>query len=1069
MGKKLCLMLALCIMSVGMAFAQTNVTGKVIESDTGDPVVGAAVLVVGTQNGVMTDENGQFSLKNVPSSGRVRVSYLGLKEVEVPVKANLLIRMEATDEALDEVLVLAYGSQKKASFTGAASTVKGESLENLNVSNISKALEGSVAGVYTASASGQPGSAASIRIRGIGSISASQDPLIVLDGVPYDGALNSIPTQDIESLTISKDAAANSKYGSRGANGVIFVTTKSGRVGKAHVDFSAKLGWNAKGVPFYDVVRNAGEYYELAYEALRNNLAKDYGYTAANYLAAEGLINGDLGLRYNKFAGVADNALIDPATGKLNPAATKYKWGDNWLKDPFQNGLRQEYTANVSSGNDITKVYGSLGYLGDKGYVKNSDFKRYNGKIKLDQMIGQYIRIGGSVGYTKTDTKAHRSEANSNYSNLFYFAQAQAPIYPIYLYDLDGNPMYDENGQRLFDFGREYTRPTSSESNPYATTVRDINRTERDYITTRGYFEATFLKDFKFTANLGYDTRNVNQTFFYTPIGGDAKDVNGRGYKYSTRSSSFDVQELLDWTHAFGNHQVHLQAGHENQKNDVKYLMGSMTDFIEWGNPEFANANTYQNLNSYTYETTHDAYFLSGDYNFLDRYYFNASIRRDGSSIFSKDNRWGTFWAVGASWRLKEEPWLKYVKWVSKAKIKVSYGTQGNDAIGLIHAYADQYDVTRSEGGAGFAKSLRGNKDLTWEKSKNFNLGFETGFWNRLNIEFDFFIKKTDDLLYQSPLARSEGAPNYIWRNEMDMKNTGIELTVDGDIIKTKDFRWFAQLNFMHYKNKLTKLPASKPKELYPDGYAAGSYWRRIGGSLYDFYLYEYAGVDPETGAPRYNKYADHYYDLSGNRITAAEAETLGEGNYKLVEDEWDSYVNAVADTEQHRTGKSAIPDIIGGFSTGIEWKGIDMSVACAFQLGGYVMDSQYASLMSFSGIGDAYHKDLFNRWTPNNTNTWVPMAMLSDQNAQIYSGSTAFLTKASYFSLKNITVGYTFPKSVLQSIGLERLRVFFSGDNIWLRSKRKGLDPRQDFDGSTYSGVYSQLSSYSFGINLSF
>ena len=303
----------------------------------------------------------------------------------------------------------------------------------------------------------------------------------------------------------------------------------------------------------------------------------------------------------------------------------------------------------------------------------------------------------------------------------------------------------------------------------------------------------------------------------------------------------------------------------------------------------------------------------------------------------------------------------------------------------------------------------------------------------------------------------------------MDMKNTGIELTISGDIIKTKDFRWNAQLNFMHYKNKLTRLPASKPKELYPDGYAAGSYWRKIGGSLYDFYLYEYAGADPVTGAPRYNKYADHYYDLEGNRISAAEAETLGEGNFKLVEDEWDSYVNLTSDTKQRQTHKSAIPDLIGGFSTGVEWKGFDLSIATAFQLGGYVMDDQYSALMSVSSVGEGMHKDLFNRWTPDHTDTRIPMLVSSDQDASIDASSDFFLTKASYFSLKNITFGYTFPKTLVQKWGIDHLRLFFSGDNIWLRSKRKGLDPRQSFSGATAMGGYSQLSSYSFGINLSF
>lgn len=1068
MGKRLWLFFAACVCAVSMTFAQTTVTGKVVDAQTGEPVVGASVLVKGTTQGIATDVNGNFTLQNVPSAGRLKVSYIGMKDTEVAVKPKLRIRMEPESLQTDEVLVVAYGSQKKASFTGAASTVKGEALENLQISNISKALEGSVAGVQIASSSGTPGSEASIRIRGIGSISADQNPLIVLDGVPYDGALSSIPTQDIESLTILKDAAANSLYGSRGANGVIMVTTKSGQSGNVKIDFNATYGFNARGVSNYDIISDAGEYYEMAYEAIRNQLAGQMGYAAASQYASENLISQFL--KYNKFKNIDDTAIIDPVTGKLNPNAKTYKWGDDWTKDPFENGTRQEYTIGISGGSADTKAYASLGYLDDEGYMVNSGFKRYNGRLKVDQMVGQYIRVGGSIGYTHTDMKQF-GEEGSNYSNIFFFSQAMAPIFPVYLYDANGDLWLDEQGKRQYDFGREYTRPNASEQNPLATAEAGLNRYQRDYITSRGYFEASFLNDFKFTANLGYDVRNNWSTEFMTPIGGDAKDVNGRGEKTTTRTASLDAQELLEWAHTYGDHGLHFQLGHENQKMDHKYIYGHMTQYTDFSNPEFSNAAAYQNLNSYTYEIARDAYFLRGDYNFADRYYLNASIRRDGSSIYSKDNRWGTFWAVGASWRMKEEAWLKDVKWVDNLKVKASYGTQGNDNIlnqGIIHAYADQYSVDRVDGSAAFSKSLRGNPDLTWEKSKNFNIGFEAGLWNRFDIEFDFFVKKVEDMMYQSPLPRSEGNPSYIWRNEMDMKNTGIELTLGGDIIKNNDLTWHASFNLTHYKNKLTKLPASKPKELYPDGYAAGNYWRSIGGSLYDYYLYEYAGVDPETGAPRYNKYADHYYNNDGERITAEEAEALGEGNYKFVEDEWDSYVNATSDTKQRRIGKSAFPSITGGFGTSVEYKGFDFSVQTAFQLGGWVRDSFYASLMSTDDTGANYHKDLFNRWTPTNTTTDIPKLVNGSQTAYIDATSDYFLTKASYFSLRNVTLGYTVPKFVTSKWGVDKLRVYLAGDNIWLLSARKGLDPRQSFSGTT-GYVYSAISSYSIGVNLSF
>ena len=394
---------------------------------------------------------------------------------------------------------------------------------------------------------------------------------------------------------------------------------------------------------------------------------------------------------------------------------------------------------------------------------------------------------------------------------------------------------------------------------------------------------------------------------------------------------------------------------------------------------------------------------------------------------------------------MKEEPWLKNVNWLSALKLKASYGTQGNDNVGYAHNYTDLYNVDRVDGSAALSKVNRGNPDLTWEKSKNFNVGFEAGFWNRLNVSFDFFVKKTSDMLYASPLAPSEGKPSTIYRNEMDMKNTGFEIEINGDIIKTKNVRWNAALNLTHYKNQLTRLPVSKPAELYPDGYQAGDYWRKIGGSLYDWYLYEYAGVDPTNGLPQYNKYVT---DEDGN-------ETIEK-------------VNTITEATQRQTGKSAIPDLTGGLSTTVEAYGFDLSIQTAFQFGGYVFDSFYNSLMSSGSLGSNFHKDMFNRWTPNHTETNIPRLFYMGSNEGISGNSDFYLTKASYFSLKNITLGYTIPKKITSKWGIENLRVYIVGDNIWLKSNRRGLDPRQSINGAT-SSVYSALSSYSFGINVSF
>ena len=980
------------------------------------------------------------------------VSFVGMKAQEVGVKSKLNVILESDNQMLDEVMVVAYGTTKKSSFTGAASTVRGENIQKMQVSDISKSLEGSIAGVQTTSSSGTPGSSASIRIRGIGSISSSQEPLIVVDGVPYEGSLNSISTQDIESLTVLKDAAANSMYGARGSNGVIIVTTKGSKSGKAKINFEARYGFNARGVKPYDVITDAGEYYEMMYESYRNSLIPSMGYAGASQYAAQNLISGNL--KYNKFAGVADNALINPLTGKLNSSATSYKWSDNWSEDPFENGSRQEYNINIAGGTENTQAYASLGYLSDEGYVAGSEFERISARVKVDQKIGKYVKVGGNIAYANT-IQSTFGDTNSNYSNLFMFSQNIAPIYPIYLYDTNGQLMYDEKGNVRYDFGTEYNRPYASEQNPLAVAKENIRKVLKDNLSSRGYLEANFLNDFKFTLNIAYDVFNTNQTNFSTPIGGDAASVGGRGYKYSTRRGGVNGYVLLNWTRAFNDHNITVLLGHETKNDKYDYMYGHMTNFADPTNPEFSNAAQYQGLSSYSAEYALEGYFGKAEYNYANKYYLTASLRRDGSSKFHEDNRWGTFWAVGGSWRIKEESFLKDVNAIDNLKLKASFGTQGNDNIldsdgyTIWKAYSDLYSVERVDGEAAFTKKLRGNPDLTWEKSNNFNLGVELGLWDRIDVNADFFIKETKDMLYASPLATSEGSPTFIYRNEMDMKNTGFEFDINANIINNKNFKWDVSLNGTTYKNKLTRLPASKPADEFPDGYQAGLYWRKIGGSLYDFYTYEYAGVDQVTGTPLYNKYVT---DEKGNETGEIQK------------------VAAIEDATRRQSGKSSIPNFVGGLATTFEAYGFDLTIQTAFQLGGYVYDSSYSSLMNQGDAGTNFHKDMFDRWTPTHTDTNIPALgyQVTDQNIANGNYVDFFLTKASYFSLRNLTLGYTLPKNIMQKAGIEKLRVYLTGDNIWLLSKRKGLDPRLYFTGET-NFAYSALSAYSIGLNLTF
>lgn len=484
--------------------------------------------------------------------------------------------------------------------------------------------------------------------------------------------------------------------------------------------------------------------------------------------------------------------------------------------------------------------------------------------------------------------------------------------------------------------------------------------------------------------------------------------------------------------------------GHETKSDDVKYLYGEKMRFYDPFNPELINGGSASALYSYTEEYNLEGYFSRVEYDYADKYYLSGSFRRDASSKFHPDVRWGSFWSVGGAWRATEEAFMSNVKAISNLRIKASYGTQGNDAISGTNLYTDQFEFVSDGTNVSPKLAYRGNPELTWEKSNNFNAGFELALLDRISLNADFFIKETKDLLYQKPLPLSGGTPTWIWDNQIDMKNTGYEFEVMVDIVKAANVNWNVSFNLTTYKNELTKLPADKTD---PEGYVAGAYWRKIGGSLYDWYRYEFAGVDAETGKSLwYMNEVDGEGNETGNKITT------------------DDYSSA----DQYQTGKSAIPDFYGGFSSNLTAFGFDLSVQTAFQVGGYVYDGSYAGLMAGGDeAGQNWSKDIYKRWTPTNTDTNVPRLSSTDQN--VNATSDRFLTSASYFSLKNVTLGYTIPGKILKKYNIESVRVYATADNLFLLSERKGLDPRQTFTGTTYTGVYSALRTTSLGLSVSF
>jgi TonB-linked SusC/RagA family outer membrane protein len=963
-----------------------------------------------------------------------------MQDQEVAVAPQVTVTLKPSDTSLDEVIVVAYGTTKRSSYTGSASTVRGEKLAKMQASNISKSLEGAVAGVQTFSSSGQPGSGASIFLRGLGSLLASSNPLIVVDGVPYDGSLNRINAQDIENYSILKDAAASSLYGARGSNGVIMITTKKGKSGVATVSFENRTGFNTLGVPKYSVLDSPREYYELFWEATKNQMiyggAKytpaDAGIYASNHLVF------DLG-GYNNYD-VPDNQLVDPYTGRLNTNANLL-YHDDWFEEAFSAGFRQENNISISGGTDKTKYFASVNYLNENSYTTQSNIERISARLNLDQEVKPWFKTGFNLSYVNLDTNSP-NVGGTNYSSIFMIGQQLGPIYPVYEYDAKGNRKYDANGKPVYDYGINMgKRPYGANSNAIDQQANNIRETTADVINAKAYADFKFLKYFTLTLNASIENYNTNYINFQTPIGGDAYNVGGRSTKDMYRYYSMNANQLLNYSQLFADtHQIDVLLGHEIKNDNRSELWARKENFLIPDNPELANAAVLSDASSSSAEYALEGFISQVKYNYKEKYYASASLRRDASSKFHPDIRWGNFWSAGLAWRLSQENFLNSIEWIDDLKIRSSYGTQGNDNIDNYQPYKDQYEVVNQDGVIGINYIFRGNPALTWEKSKMFDVALEFKLLDKLSGVVDYFYKDISSMLYAKPLPPSNGRPSSIWENSMGMTNRGIEVELNWDIFSTNDFKWNLALNATHYTTKLSKLPTDRPQE----GWATGNYYRKIGSGAYNYYHYKYAGVDPSNGDPLY--YAD-VKDEDGN-VTGIKT------------------VNTTDLATRYDLGKSAVPDVYGGISTYAEFKGIDLSATAAYQIGGWVYDSPYASFMTGGNAGSNFHKDIYKRWTPDNTNTDIPR--LQAGYLQINPTSDRFLTKGTHLTLKNITLGYSFPKSILHKIGIEKLRVFAVGDNIWLFSARKGFDPRQDFKGDTgYS--YSPMRTISFGLNLDF
>ena len=1027
-------LLACALLLGGAAYAQ-NMTVKGKVTANGLEMPGVTVSVKGTAGGTITSLDGDFTIK--ADAGSVLVfSFIGYETVEVPVKGNGPINVELREKTtdLDEVVIaVPYGTAKKSTFTGSAGVVDKKIIANSQVASVSQALQGSVAGLQSFSASGQPGEDATILIRGVGSVNASTTPLYVVDGVPYDGALSSISNQDIASITVLKDAAAASLYGSRAANGVVMITTKQGSKKSApSIEISAKYGFSDRAVKDYEQV-STEQYFMLEWEAIRNmrmNLKKnpDTAEAAAAY-ATQNLILNYIGI--NPY-GTAYPQPIG-TDGKLVEGA-RLLWNDSWEDALSQDAHYTDLSARVSGGSENSQYYFSLGYMDNQGAYIGSGFKRYTLRANITSDLTKWLQVGVNVGLTHSIQDFPKSD-DSSLGNVVLAARSIPSFYPVYERDPEtGAYVFDENGQRVYDYGK-YRHGSYAGYNQAQSMLYDKNEIKRDAASVRGYLQVTPIEGltYKMSLNIDYNSRFTHD--YANPTYGK-EPVTGSVSKSNTRTTGMTFNNVVNWEHTFGEvHNVRLMAGQEYYEYNTSNFGGSRSNVITDGyfEPDVASTLTGFSGNSDQYKLL--SYFGQAEYNYAQKYFASVSMRADGSSRFHPDNRWGAFWSFGGSWKIGREAFVEEAagSWLSDLTLRASYGAQGNDNVGY-YAYQALYSIGSFLGETTLTTSRLDTPELSWETNLNTNIGLDFSLWsNRLFGTVEWFQRTSKDLLFARDLVPSSGFSS-IDDNIGKVRNYGWEFTLGGTPILTRDWTWRLSVNATTYKNEIVSIPTDVM-------WSGTKKWVK-GGSLYDFWMYEWAGVDPETG------------DAQWYMTDTETGERVKTTNY-----------GSLTSQDKVKVG-NALPKVSGGFQSDLTWRDLSLSMAFAYSIGNKIYNRDKASLMGVSGAnGSTMSKDLLNRWTPENTQTDVPR-LEYDQTSYFTSASTRWLVDGSYLRLKTVTLNYNLPKKWIQPAMLKDVSIYVQGENLLTFSKQQGLDPEQALGGVTY-WRYPAMKTLSFGINV--
>ena len=1077
---KMLLLCAFAFVSIGLSAQNITVKGLVTDAKTGEGVPYTAVFVRGGSSisGTTSDEYGQYTI-SVSKDATLTFSALGYAEKSVVVNGQKVINVSLDEDQniLDETVVVAYGTAKKSSLTGSVSSIDSEKLELRPITNVSTGVEGLTTGVLTTSSSGQPGSGSSIIIRGFGSINAYNDPLYVVDGAPYDGNMSSINPADIESISILKDASSAALYGARAANGVVMITTKTGKEGAPRVTWRSTAGWSYRANKPYDML-NQEEFVQISYEAMRNGYVVDNGYSweQAEKAAREGLgkdaLAGSAGELYNPFKNYTFNQLIDPTTGKVR-TDLQSAWNEPWLNLLLNEGApRHEHQFSLSGGTNKTKYMVSMGYLNETGILVNTSFQRFNARANVSSQVNHWFSVHLNTGLNHSIQNFSDYDGSST-SNVWNSAQFVSPLFPVYLKDAEGKDLLDEFNNKQLDYG-ETGRPGSyNDYNPLGGLLDDKADSRVDAANVRTGFvlgsdDDSFgvLKGLKFSVNFSADYRSTLAMRYMNMYHGNQATAGGLLEKTNGRTQSYTLNELLTYNRSFGKHNIDLLGGHEYYDYNYKYLEAGKTNLVD-GILELRPATTMYTADSYSDNYRIESWLGRANYDYDGKYYLSASIRTDGNSRFHKDYRWGTFWSIGGNWRVSAEEFMKDVRWVDNLSVKASYGEQGNDQLTTLYAWQSLYSLSYSNGNnvGGLIASLE-NKELSWEKNANSNIGFEAAMFNyRLNVSVDWYKKYTSDMLLEFPMALSTGFSGFN-SNIGNMENHGLEMTVGFTPIRTNDLRWNITWMGSTVHNTVLKLNG------LTDEIRSGNRIIKEGYPINTFYMPKSAGVDAATGAQLYWAYDSVSKESVQSLIDSGKPLVDKYNNEIWWNEELQTYMTGEeyvtndytkANTSRYFLG-SRLPKLYGSLSSDLSYKNFSLSILTTYSIGGKVYDSLYAGSMENMYYNHNWNRHILRRWQKPGDITDVPRVEINGKTVT----TDRYLIDASYFAIKNITLGYTLPKKITALAGISSVRLFGSMDNVSLFTHLQGMDPQYNFSGGT-DYAYTPNKTYTVGIEINF